>query len=95
LADLCSARVNTKITLRVPFEAIEKRVPKLLHEELRNHHYYAKNSDSLVITADGSRHQKENLNDAFQKLEGLLRRIGGYCIEGETSEIQRGHVENL
>ncbi len=67
----------------------------MLHDELRAHTWYAKNSDSMVISADGSRKKKENVYDVYQKLEGLLRDVGVKLIPGKTSEETKKRVEKL
>jgi hypothetical protein len=70
-------------------------VPKIVSEQLKRHRWYAKKSDTMVISADGARSRKANQNDVFQKLEGLLRATGKLIIPGKTPEQQRAKVEKL
>lgn len=88
-------RVNTKATVRFQMQDLSCIVPALLHSQLRASKYYAKNSHSLVIHADGSRKQSDNIHECFQKLRRLIEAAGKTVVKGETSPKQAARVRNL
>lgn len=88
-------RVNTKATLRVPFNSLLPLVPPVLHSQLRSSRYAAERTDSLVIQSDDSRKQSANVESCFEKLRLLLASAGKDAIRGETSEEQKEKVKKL
>lgn len=70
-------------------------IPAILHASLRASKYYAEKSHSLVIHADGSRKQSDNLHECFQKLRLLIVAAGKTAVKGETSPEQAAKVRNL
>lgn len=89
------ARMNSKAMLRIAFKNLQPLVPSIFHDEIRASQYYAVNSDSLVIQADSSRRQGDNVIACFSKLQHLFETAGANCIKGETSPEQIERVRRL
>lgn len=88
-------RVNSKATARFQMKDLIAIVPTILHQPLRRSQYYAPNSESLVIQADTSRKQRENVDQCFQILRDLILSSGKIAIRGETSSTQKARVKGL
>ena len=88
-------RVNSKATLKVTLPSLYQFVPNVLHSEIRASRYHASNLDALVIQADDSRKQNENVHGCFRKLHDLIVDAGRKRIPGETSDRQKSRVRNL
>jgi len=78
-------RVSSKATLRLPLKSLLPLLPGLLHHELMLSRFYAEKSNSLVIQADGSRKQGDNVDECFEKLHALILGIGKAVVRGELS----------
>lgn len=89
------ARVNSKATARFQMQDLISIIPSILHQPLRRSQYYAPNSESLVIQADTSRKQRENVDQCFQILRDLILSAGKIVIRGETSPKQKARVKGL
>lgn len=89
------SRVNSKATVRFQMKDLTSIIPVLLHSQLRASKYYAEKSHSLVIHADGSRKQSDNIHECFQKLRLLIEAAGKTVVKGETSPEQAVRVKNL
>ena len=87
------SRVNTKASLRVSLDDLCPLVPSLLHPYLRDSRYYASKSNSLIIHADNSRKQNENMDSCFARLHDLIVDVGAKAIPGETSVVQQERVK--
>jgi len=70
-------------------------VPALIVTKLKTTPYYAVNSDSLVIQADENRKQSANLTACFMRLHKSIVDAAAQVVPGETSEVQKQHVEKL
>lgn len=81
--------------LRIAFKNLRTLVPSIFHDEIRASQYYAVNSDSLIIQADSSRKQADNVTACFSKLQHLFETAGRKCIRGETSPEQVERVRRL
>lgn len=92
---LMGARVNSKATLRLPLEFLLPLVPSLLHDGIRASRYYAGKSDSIIIQADDSRKQQDNVQSCYARLHHLIVDAGASVVPGETSEAQRSRVKGL
>lgn len=88
-------RTNSKATLRLPLKDLMPLTPAMLHEPLRESRHYAAKSDSLILHADSSRKQGDNVEDCFNKLQQLVVEAGRSVIRGETSIAQVNKVKNL
>lgn len=69
--------------------------PAILHSPLRASKYFAGKSNSLVIQADGSRRQADNVQECFQKLKLLIESAGKSVIMGETTPEKMAKVRQL
>lgn len=69
--------------------------PAILHSPLRASKYFAEKSNSLVIQADGSRKQTDNVEECFRKLKLLVESVGKSVIKGETTPDQMAKVQQL
>lgn len=69
----------------MPLKSLLPLLPGLLHHELMLSRVYAEKSNSLVIQADGSRKQSDNVDECFEKLHALILRIGKAVVRGELS----------
>ena len=72
-----------------------QRIPKLLHRPIETSRYYAAKSNDVVIQADDSRKQNDNVNACFRKLHELIVQAGRQTVPGETSPEQSKRVEAL
>ncbi|MCJ1471299.1 hypothetical protein MMC07_009947 [Pseudocyphellaria aurata] len=87
-------KVNSKATVRFQMKDLTPIIPAILYAQLLASKYYAANSHSLVIHADGSRKQADNVHECFKKL-WLLIEAGKTAVKGETSPEQVARVKNL
>ena len=88
-------RVNSKATLRLPLHSLLPLLPSLLHERVMLSRFYAARSNSLVIQADGSRKQGDNVLECFEKLHDLIHAIGKSVVRGETSLDTKERIKKL
>lgn len=88
-------RTNSKATARFQWKDLSSMVPRILHQYLRKSQYYAPNSESLVIQADSSRKQRDNVDQCFQILRDLIITAGKVAVKGETSPEQAARVKGL
>ena len=88
-------RTNSKATARFQWKDLSSLVPRILHQQLRKSQYYAPNSESLVIQADSSRKQRDNVDQCFQILRDLIITAGKIAVKGETSPEQEARVKGL
>jgi len=93
--DILLPRVNSKATLRLPRSSLQPLVPALLWSSIQASRYWAENSDSIVIQADDSRKQNDNVNSCFVKLHSILVQAGRDTVPGETSSGQAARVKRL
>ena len=93
--ELMVGRVNSKATARFQMKDLFTIVPKILHQQLRRSQYYAPNSETLVIQADSSRKQSDNVNQCFETLRDLILTAGKIAVRGETSLEQKARVKGL
>ncbi|KAK4496925.1 hypothetical protein PRZ48_011374 [Zasmidium cellare] len=88
-------KVSSKATLRIPISSLLPRIPKLLHSSIVSSRYHAAKSNDIVIQADDSRKQNDNVNACFRKLNELIVQAGRDNVPGETSQEQIKRVEQL
>ena len=86
-------RVNSKATLRLPLSALLPMLPAVLRPAVSKSRYSAK--DDLVIQADDSRKQNENVHRCFIKLHEMIVQAGREVVPGETSAEQTERVKRL
>ncbi|KAK1824980.1 hypothetical protein LTR12_000521 [Friedmanniomyces endolithicus] len=60
-----------------------------------NNRYHAARSNDLVIQADESRKQADNVEACFRKLSEVVAEAGREAVPGETSAAQGKRVEGL
>lgn len=87
--------MNSKATLRVPLPQLKLHVPALIFSELSESRYYAHRSDSLVIQADSSRKQADNVEGAYVKLHEIFRQAARSVVKGETAPEKVAKVKEL
>ena len=88
-------RVSSKATLRISTHSLLATLPKLLHPSILHSRYHAAKSSDLVIQADDSRKQTDNVNMCFRKLHDLIVEAGKAAVPGETSQAQMARVRGL
>ncbi|OCK84422.1 peptidyl-tRNA hydrolase domain-containing protein [Lepidopterella palustris CBS 459.81] len=88
-------KVNSKATLKVSADALLSHIPMPLHSEIRSSRYYAPRSDSIIIQADDSRKQNDNMHSCYAKLHHMIVAAGSKALPGETSAEQSQRVKNL
>ncbi|MCJ1224108.1 hypothetical protein MMC12_000751 [Toensbergia leucococca] len=88
-------KVNSKATVRVEMKDLLPLIPGILHQELIASRYYAERGHALVIQADGSRKQGDNVQECFKKLQDLVISAGKSTVTGETSLEQVKKVKRL
>lgn len=87
--------MSSKATLRIPTSSLLPLLPKLLRPIIVGSRYHAPKSGDVVIQADDSRKQAENVEVCFRKLHELIMQAGRDVVPGETSPEQRKRVEGL
>ena len=88
-------RTNSKATLRLSLEKLLPLMPTLLHRQLQLSRYFAPRSNSLVIQADTSRKQTENVHECFRKLEDLVQTAGMNAVPREATTAHLAKVRTL
>jgi peptidyl-tRNA hydrolase ICT1 len=80
-------RTSSKATLTIPVSSLAKHLPPLVTEQLRDKsRYYAKNSDTLVISGQESRVAAKNEEDCWEKLSEHVQETAQKAVPGETSK---------
>lgn len=87
--------MNSKATLKVPLDALLKRVPIALHSEIRSSRYVAERSNTVIIQADDSRKQNDNAHSCYKRLHQMIVEAGRNAVPGETSAEQAQYVKDL
>ncbi|KAK4891489.1 hypothetical protein LTR27_009984 [Elasticomyces elasticus] len=88
-------KVSSKATLRVPTASLLPILPSLLRPYILSSRYHAAKGHDIVIQADESRKQTDNVNACFKKLNELIVDAGREAVPGETSPEQTKRVEML
>ena len=88
-------RVSSKATLRIPTSSLLPLLPGLLHPYILNSRYHASKTGDLVIQADDSRKQNDNVNSCFKRLHELILDAGRQAVPNETSTEQINRVLEL
>ncbi|OCL04867.1 hypothetical protein AOQ84DRAFT_300010 [Glonium stellatum] len=88
-------KVNSKATLKVPLDSLLSHVPSALHPEIRSSRYHAPRSNSIIIQADDSRKQNDNMHSCYAKLHGMIIEAGTRALPGETPTEQSQRVKAL
>ncbi|KAK1049821.1 hypothetical protein LTR12_013387 [Friedmanniomyces endolithicus] len=88
-------KVSSKATLRIPTPALLPLLPALLHPHILSSRYHAAKSNDLVIQADESRKQADNVEACFRKLSEVVAEAGREAVPGKTSAAQGKRVEGL
>ncbi|PNS17245.1 hypothetical protein CAC42_6928 [Sphaceloma murrayae] len=86
-------KVNSKATLKVSLSTLQPLIPKALWPGVVDSRYAT--ASELVIQADDSRKQQENVQRCLAKLNELVSQAGRQAIPGETSDAQKSRVKNL
>lgn len=81
--------------MRLPLSSLLPMLPTVLRPAILKSRYAAAKSDSLVIQADDSRKQNENVHRCFVKLHDLILQAGRDTVPGETSAEQIERVKKL
>ncbi|KAF1351888.1 hypothetical protein BDV97DRAFT_265262, partial [Delphinella strobiligena] len=88
-------KVNSKATIRLPLSSLLPILPPLLRPAVLRSRYCAAKSDALVIQADDSRKQNDNVHSCFVKLHNMIVEAGQDVVPGETSAEQLERVKKL
>ncbi len=92
---LISYRTNSKATVRLAIKDLSHLTPSFFHEALAASQYYAAKSEALIVQADSSRKQSDNVEECFRKLYQNIMQICRSTIKGETSPDQVRKVKKL
>lgn len=79
------ARVHTKANLRIKTQDLLPLLPKVVRPEILSSRYYTKNSQSLMVSSDGSRTQATNLQECYEKLYDAIVSAARSTVRGETA----------
>jgi peptidyl-tRNA hydrolase ICT1 len=79
--------------LRLPLSALLPMLPAVIRPAVSKSRYSAK--DDLVIQADDSRKQNDNVHHCFIKLHQMIVQAGREVVPGETSAEQMERVKKL
>ena len=63
-------------------------MPSILHQHLKSSRWYAKKSDTLVVQADNSRKQTDNVDQCKSKLHDLIESAAKSVVRAEVSPEQ-------
>lgn len=88
-------KVNSKATLKVPLDSLLSHVPSALHLEIRSSRYNAPRSNSIIIQADDSRKQNDNMHSCYAKLQNMIIEAGRQALPGRTSAEKSQRVKAL
>ncbi|KAI9822314.1 MAG: hypothetical protein M1827_000032 [Pycnora praestabilis] len=88
-------KVNSKATLHLPLGALLPLIPDVLHQRIQESRHFATKSNAIVIQADGSRKQGENVDECFVKLRGVIMEAARSVIPGPTKPGKNKRVEGL
>ncbi|KAK5173088.1 uncharacterized protein LTR77_003210 [Saxophila tyrrhenica] len=88
-------KVSSKATLRISLPSLLPLLPKLLHPHIVSSRYHAAKTSDVVIQADDSRKQTDNVISCFRRLHELIVEAGRASVPGETSEATSKRVEGL
>ncbi len=92
---LISRRTNSKATVHLAIKDLLHLTPSIFHEALAASQYYAAKSEALIVQADSSRKQSDNVEECFRKLYHNVMQICRSMIKGETSPDQVRRVKKL
>ena len=81
-------RVSTKATVRLPLDKLLPLVPSIIHKHLKSSRWYAAKSDTLVVQADNSRKQSDNVKECIHKLHDLIVSALKSVVRAEISPEQ-------
>lgn len=70
-------------------------MPSLLRPYIVNSRYYAAKTGDVVIQADDSRKQNDNVTSCFRRLHELIVDAGRQAVPNETSVEQVKRVDDL
>ncbi|EOA89923.1 uncharacterized protein SETTUDRAFT_63721, partial [Exserohilum turcica Et28A] len=88
-------KVNSKATLKVPIDALLRHVPAALHGDIKRSRYYAANSAALVVHADDSRKQSDNVRSCFRRLHDAIVDAARKAVPAQASPEQAHRVKLL
>ena len=94
-AALMVSRTESKATLRADLSDLRGFLPPIVYEQLRRSRYVAARSNSILMQADGSRRQNDNLESCYRKLYQAIIEAADEVIAGETSAEQAKRVQKL
>ena len=80
-------RTNSKARLSTSLKDLLPRFPKPLHDRTRDDRYYARLTDSIIITLERTRSARDNRHDCFRKQLMMLKNIGQEVISGESRRL--------
>lgn len=90
-----TCRTNSKATLRINVSELRSLIPPMVYQKLQRSRHYASNSNSLVLQADESRRQVDNVETCYRKLFDTIVETAQQVVIGETSAEQATRVQNL
>lgn len=70
-------------------------MPSALHLEIRSSRYNAPRSNSIIIQADDSRKQNDNMHSCYAKLQNMIIEAGRQALPGKTSADKSQRVKAL
>lgn len=92
---LTSYRTNSKATVRLATKDLSHLTPSIFHKALAASQYHAAKSEALIVQADSSRKQSDNVEECFRKLYQNIMQICRSMVKGETSPDQVRKVREL
>ena len=90
-----TTRTNSKATLRVPLNNLLPIVPAVFHSAIRASRYCTSKSDSIVIQADDSRKQSDNIHSCYERLHDMIVQACSSAVPGKTSDAQKARIKAL
>nr|POE64833.1 hypothetical protein CFP56_69525 [Quercus suber] len=93
--DISFSRSSGPATLRVSTSAMLAHIPKILHRPILASRYHAAKSSHIVVQADDSRKQNENVIACYRRVHEMITTAGHEVIPNETSPEQLERVKSL
>lgn len=85
----------TKATLHLDLTKNATFLPDFVLQKVRENSRHITREDEIVIQADGTRKQSENLEEAYQRLHKILVESVSVDVPGVTSAEKKKRVKEL
>lgn len=81
--------------MQIPWDALSRWVPSVLHPELTASRYFLAKSGRIQISSQETRAQRDNARACVTKMYDILVEAGTKSVPGQTSDAQAKRVKTL